>query len=1014
MDRLCLRGMGGRARLALVSVALLLICSTAAAAPAGDLAAKPGRSAGPWARHAWQPREGLPEGPITSILPLADGGIIVGSRAGRGRIDGDRVRSLPPSDPLFATLGDVPLDPWLAAGRGCSSPITSRCRTADGTIFTGFVNAHPSRSIDGKEHRFGSKEGVGLGESSHVAVDSHGTVWLAQSGLLAAYDRSGGRFVARAALRPGRMALAPCRDGGIWIKINQQVYRYRDGEGLALLAGNAPHGTTILYEDSAGRLWVGSDFFGLYVLSGSTFAPVTTVGEGIFAIAEDAAGGLLVGTSTALNRLWPAVIRGIVAEDTGLQLPNSLCEDAGGRIWMATESGRLGRVESAGDGYGFHRFSDADGWKGIAHCVATGSDGKIYIGTRTDGIYSYDGTDFEKIESPPGTPPSLVAGEYRIWQLLTSRRGDLWAETQEGLFRRHEDQWTRATVAGGRPVDLRLLRSLVEDAAGDVWAAAADGSLCRFPDGGGAETRGEVVAIDRSAGTRVTCLAATADGDLWAAVGNEGLLRIRSCEVAFVPLAAGLPAGAIVALAADTTGLLWCVASRQIFAVSRSELDAVAEGNRGRLHPWVFSGEDEGVFIDPADRPHCQAISARDGRIWVALRRGLAIIDPQRLDRLAASPPALVEELRVAGRAVELEPVVAPSSAGLRVALPPDPRGVEIDIGVHGVARPANVRLAHRLEGFDADWVEDTAGSTIRYERLPVGRYALRLRSDIDCGEPWENGRDAFVLDVQPQLWERGWFRAAALAAVAGIASAAAMGGATLRHRSRLLRLEQQAALEQQRMRIARDMHDEAGTTATQLALLADLARSGSGGDPARAERLEGVARIARQLVSSLDELVWAVNPTNDTLAHLVSYLGQMASITLGRFEIGCRVRAQEPLPDCTAPAELRRGLLLIAKEAISNIVEHAEATAVEVDIGVRQGRLRMVIQDDGRGLDDGRGMPAATNGRPHGPGGNGLGNMQSRAADLGGWCCIEPAPPPAAHGTRVIVEVPLESEVHA
>jgi signal transduction histidine kinase len=160
--------------------------------------------------------------------------------------------------------------------------------------------------------------------------------------------------------------------------------------------------------------------------------------------------------------------------------------------------------------------------------------------------------------------------------------------------------------------------------------------------------------------------------------------------------------------------------------------------------------------------------------------------------------------------------------------------------------------------------------------------------------------------------------------------------------------------------------------------------------------------------------MVWAVNPTNDTLAHLVSYLGQMASITLGRFEIGCRVRTHEPLPKCTATAEMRRGMLMIAKEAISNIIEHAEATAVEIDIGVRDGRLRMAIQDDGRGLDNGRGLPAATTGRPHGPGGNGLGNMQSRAADLGGSCRIEPVLPPAAHGTRVIVEVPLESEVHA
>ncbi len=996
-----------------MSVALLLSGGGADVAPAhGPRAAEPG-PAGPWARHAWQPRDGLPEGPITSILPLPDDGILVGSGTGRVRIDGGRVRPLAPADPLVDKLGEVSPDPWLAAGRACASPITSRCRTADGAVFTGFVNAAPSRSVDGKEHRFRAEDGVLVEETSHVAVDAHGTVWLAQSGLLAAYDRGLGRFIARAELPVGRITLAPCRADGVWIKVSPQLYRYSDEAGLELRAGGAPHGSTILYEDSAGRLWVGSDFFGLHVLSGKTFVPVKTFGEGVFAIAEDAAGGLWVGTSTALNRLWPAVIHAIVAQDTGLQLPNSLCEDAAGRIWIATESGRLGRIERQGGDYEFKRFQDADGWQGVAHCVAAGTDGAVFIGTRTDGIYRQNGTGFEKTEPPPGTPPALAVGEYRMLRLMAAAGGDLWAVTHEGLFRRRDGKWTKAAVTGDRSVDLRLPRAVVEDAAGDVWVAAADGGLCRFAAGGGPEARGEVFVVDRPAGARFTSLATTADGDLWAAAGDAGLLRIKGGEVAFVPVEAGLPAGAIVTLASDTTGLLWCVASRQIFAVSRMELDAVAEGTRVRLHPWVFSGDDEGVVIDPADRPHCQALTARDGKIWITLRRGLAIIDPNRLARMVVSPPATVEELRVAGRALGIESFAAAHGDERRVTLPPDLRGIEIDIGVRGVARPANVRLAHRLEGFDADWVEDMAGSTIRYERLPVGRYALRLRSDIDRGAPWENGRDAIVLDVQPHVWEQGWFRAVALLAAAGLAAAAALGGAALRHRARLVRLEQQAALEQQRMRIARDMHDEAGTTATQLALLADLARS-SGDGPARAERLDGVARIARQLVTSLDEMVWAVNPTNDTLAHLVSYLGQMASITLGRFEIGCRVRTHEPLPKCTATAEMRRGMLMIAKEAISNIIEHAEATAVEIDIGVRDGRLRMAIQDDGRGLDNGRGLPAATTGRPHGPGGNGLGNMQSRAADLGGSCRIEPVLPPAAHGTRVIVEVPLESEVHA
>jgi len=136
-----------------------------------------------------------------------------------------------------------------------------------------------------------------------------------------------------------------------------------------------------------------------------------------------------------------------------------------------------------------------------------------------------------------------------------------------------------------------------------------------------------------------------------------------------------------------------------------------------------------------------------------------------------------------------------------------------------------------------------------------------------------------------------------------------------------------------------------------------------------------------------------------------VSYIGQTASETLGRFGVACRVRTTEPLPECTATAELRRGMLMIAKEAVSNIVEHARASAVEIELSIHEGRVRLSIEDDGCGL------PETSNGHRHGPGGNGLGNMQARAADLGGSCRIETASP---RGTRVVVEVPLSSEIHA
>jgi len=1007
-----LKPMSETTRHMIVTVTGLLVWALSGDAPAREMdsgtsmeiASDSSRPVAAWARHAWQSPDGLPEGPINAIVPLTDGSLLAAGRTQRARFAAGGLQPLAADDPRCHKLADVPLDPWLAAGRTAKGPYTSRCRAADGTVFSGFVHGPPSRSRDGIEHRFQLEDGVRLETASHVAIDAQGRVWLAQSGLLAVYDPQRGQFDSRVELPAGRMTIAPGRDGGLWIKINQKVYRYQDDAGLRPVAGNAPHGFTILFEDSAGRLWVGSDFFGLHLRDGDSFKPVATVGEGVFALAEDMEGGLWVGTSTAANRLWPGVIRSVIAPDIGLQLPNSMCEDSDGRIWIAAEGGRLSRVEARGPAATFTPITTADGWEGIAHRVAAGPDGTVFVGTRTDGISRHDGERFEKIEPPPGTPPKLAVGEYRIEHLLATRGGDLWAVTGEGLFRRRAGQWKKAAVADVRAADLRQPRALIEDDAGTVWVATGDGSLCRFTAGGGTEASGEPLVIEPAPGGRISGLAATPEGSIWAAVRDVGLLRIRGGQATWVGADAGLPSVGIVAVAADTTGLLWCIASRQIFAVTREELDAFADGSRGRLHPWIFSGEDEGVAIDPADRPQCQTLLADDGSIWITLRRGLLVVDPSRLPRPTVPPSVVVKEVRVGGRRVPFESVKPPASSAVRVALPPDPRGVEIEIAAGSFARPSNARIAYRLEGFDTGWVESSGDRAISYERLPVGKYALRVRSEGDRGVNWENGSTSIVLDVRPQVWERPWFRTAAIASAAGIAAILTLGAAAIRTRSRIARLESQTALEEQRMRIARDMHDEAGTTATQLALLADLARA-MPDTTARDERLEDVSRIARTLVKSLEEMVWAVNPTNDTLSHLVSYLAQMASETLGTFSVTCRVRCSDSLPDVPATAELRRGMFLIAKEAVSNIVEHAEATAVELDIAVRDGRLLMSITDDGRG------MPATNDRRSGGPGGNGLGNMQARAAGLGGSCRIESVTP---HGTRLIIDVPLPVEVQA
>lgn len=234
--------------------------------------------------------------------------------------------------------------------------------------------------------------------------------------------------------------------------------------------------------------------------------------------------------------------------------------------------------------------------------------------------------------------------------------------------------------------------------------------------------------------------------------------------------------------------------------------------------------------------------------------------------------------------------------------------------------------------------------------------------------------------------------RAAFIAAVAAAAALSGLGIASWRGRRHLERLAREAAVERERTRIARDMHDEVGTSLTQVALLAELAL----GDPepaAAAERLGEVVKISRQTVASLDELVWSVNPVNDTLAGLLDHLTQCVLDGLAPLGIICRIDMPESPPPVAAPADFRRQVLLMVKEVCANLARHAGANEARFTAAVRHGWLQLRLSDDGRGRP------------PDLVPGQGIANMRRRAEALGGSCTIEDG---AGGGTVVTFELPL------
>jgi len=287
---------------------------------------------------------------------------------------------------------------------------------------------------------------------------------------------------------------------------------------------------------------------------------------------------------------------------------------------------------------------------------------------------------------------------------------------------------------------------------------------------------------------------------------------------------------------------------------------------------------------------------------------------------------------------------------------------------------PENVAFEYRLDGFDDHWVEAGTQRDAIYARLAAGNYRFEARARNSDGI-WDQKSAALAFSVAPFFWQTWWFRISTIILFTLMVIASVRYVSFRRLQSKVRLLEQQAALDRERARIARDIHDHLGGTLTQMTLQLELAlRNG-----AKPEKIEGHVQkslaAARQAIQSLDETVWAVNPSNDTLPHLVNYIGEYAVEFLDNAGIRCRVDLSSPLPAQPVSAETRHNLFLAIKEALNNVVRHAGASEVQLSVNVNNGSLKFSIADNGHGIPPAQNRISA----------DGLRNMRQRMRDIGG-----------------------------
>lgn len=282
----------------------------------------------------------------------------------------------------------------------------------------------------------------------------------------------------------------------------------------------------------------------------------------------------------------------------------------------------------------------------------------------------------------------------------------------------------------------------------------------------------------------------------------------------------------------------------------------------------------------------------------------------------------------------------------------------------------------------------------VNYGRLNPGAYTFWSEELDATGKSLTAPRQLFFVVLQP-FWKSAWFWIAVL--ILGGMLLWLVCRAIIRRRihQHLIRLEQERMVEQERLRIARDLHDDLGARLTHISLMSGLA----GNEPQSAASRENFQRIsgmARELVAALYQTVWTVNPEHDHLEALVNYLCQLTQTFCDTAQIRCRIHSCEVPGERPVSSEVRHNVTLAVKEALHNALKHAAATEITLRMEFTDSSLAILVTDNGRGFDSRTVAP-----------GNGLDNMTRRMKTLGGTVSFQSTP---GEGTTIRFEAPIPS----
>lgn len=843
-----------------------------------------------------------------------------------------------------------------------------------------------------------------------IQQDKEGNYWVLTNNGITAFNRTS--RLRKTFLTGNGISCSTLQQdasGSLWLgTYGNGVYLKKAGDSaFHLFTGfdnkkELPAGLVVesLLADRTGKIWTGTYGSGLFIINirdnsirrftADKRNPFSLAYNDVLCIKEDIHGGIWIGTDGGgvnhydkrLNN-FTLLSKTNVPENIPVEQVRSIATDNNGGVWIGTSNNGLSytnRQQTVFNSWHFPPYNE--GISNYNRVVALLSDksGDTWVGTQGNGLLIVNG----KTQQPvthfyPGAKTYHNLPDHTIWCMLPDTGSNIWAGTRsKGLCLINKTtgvllQYDSSSI-NGQALPENNVRALLR-ISDSIVCIGFEKTGIRFLN---THTRRLLVTTPlqrQITGQDIVlkCLYYQAPF-LWIGTLGKGLLACNLFTGAIITITEkeGLPNNTIYGILTDSTGAFWMSTNKGIcryMPPTDPQQTTSASFNLFTVEDGLQSNEfNTGAYY-----------KAADGQLFFGGIKGLNIFYPGKLELINQPVQVSITGMTVNNQSIQEDTVIAYKKL---LQLPYYRNSLSFNFAALDFAAGSRFRYFYQLLNYDTGWIEAGNRNYAAYTNLPPGEYIFRVKTSRQLSGTTDPVTTMRIV-IAPPFWRTWWFILLCVVALIGLLYA------LYRYR-----ISQLLHLQKIRNRIATDLHDDIGSTLTNISLLSELTRKNL---QANGEANMFLHRISEEVQGSsqaLDDIVWSINTNNDTLEQTVARMRRYAAEIFDAANIHYELRLDERFAQHRLNMEQRRDCFLIFKEIINNVYKHAAATKVFIEIWPDRNQLYMKIKDNGRGFD-----PSIITHR------NGIKNIRYRVEKWKGDVAIESSP---GTGTVTNVHFPL------